>query len=223
MVKKSYYEKKEKIEHEDKMKHVEEKKKLNLERIARLKDTNMPAFNQIVPPSSEKKYEHSLKIRLLNRHVAAHLYPKENRLPKVIFDFRYMKDLTSHVAIKSTLRQFNECVWVNLFARDPLKIEFYNYSRDSVLHKNFTDYENIMSNHYIDTYDHNYLQDYNKNDLIYLSADSRQTMEYYDPTKTYIIGSLIDDGTSKYKYCSITTAKNEGIKALKLPLDKYFQ
>jgi hypothetical protein len=223
MVKKSYYVKKDEIEHEARKKHVEEKIKINLERIARFKGTNMPSFNQIIPPNTHQKYENSLRLRLLNKHIAAHINPRENRLPKIIFDFRYMKDLTSLIAVKSTLRQYNECFWVNMHARDTFKIEFYNYFQDTILHKNFTDFEQLMSNHFVDTYDHNYLQDYNKNDLIYLSGDSKQTMEYYDPTKTYIIGSCIDDGTSKYKYCSFTTAKKEGIKALKLPLDKYFK
>ena len=79
-----------------------------------------------------------------------------------------------------------------------------------------------MSN-FIDVYEHNYSRDFDKRDLIYLSADAKDEIEYFDPTKTYIIGSIIDEGTPKFKFASITTARREGIRVQKLPLDRYIR
>lgn len=63
------------------------------------------------------------------------------------------------------------------------------------------------------------LEAYNKEDLIYLSGDVDVDMDEYDPTKTYVIGGLVEHN----RLINLTKNYSEkhGIKARRLPLDRY--
>lgn len=62
------------------------------------------------------------------------------------------------------------------------------------------------------------LEAYNKEDLIYLSGDVDVDMDEYDPTKTYVIGGLVEHN----RLINLTKNYSEkhGIKARRLPLDR---
>ena len=194
--------------------------KKHMERAELLKDTNLPIHNKIVPTKSEKSSY--FKNRFVNKLVAEHMNPKENKIPSVIFDFRYVKNLNDPMLCRSMVKQYCELITLNLSSLDSFKIKFYNYLKDSMFHKNFKDVDQTYNVNFVDTYEHNYLEDFNKSDLIYLSGDAKQEIKYFDPTKTYIIGSIIDKN-DEHKYSSFTTAKKEGITSLRLPIDKYIR
>ena len=50
----------------------------------------------------------------------------------------------------------------------------------------------------------------NKEDLIYLTGDCEEDMGSYDPTKTYVIGGIVDH--NKLKGLTASKAKEMGIK-----------
>ena len=218
-----FYEKKEEHVRIRKAEFVEKKKVMNIERAQQFRDTNIPPFNKIIPPQSHYRYEKYIKRRFLNRLIAEHMNPKENYIPRIIFDFRFTNDVTNPIAIKSFKKQYDECIPVNMECKEPFKICFYNYSKESLFHKKSQDIERFLDANLIDVYEHSYLQDFNREDLIYLSSDASREMEDIDPTKTYIIGSIIDDPDGQYKFATLTTAKREGIKTLKFPLDRYLR
>jgi hypothetical protein len=224
MQKKSFYQRRE-IENKSKrLEEVKEKQRSNLERLDKEKFNVLPTFNKILPPSLSEKCESYLKRSFINKLVANHVNPKENSLPKIIFDFRYTNDETSIVKIKSYLKQYNECVSINMKSKEPFKLMFYNYSFNSMFHAKFSNLLTPMFNrNFMDVHEHNYLRDFDKRDLIYLSADAKDDLEYFDPTKTYIIGSIIDEPTPKFKFATVTTARREGIRVQKLPLDRHIK
>ena len=224
MQKKNYYQIQEKEKKSKRLEEIKEKQNDNLERVEKEKFNVLPTFNKILPPSLIEKCESYRRRSFINKFVANHVNPKENFMPKIIFDFRYTNDETSIVKMKSYLKQYHECVSENMKSKEPFKLIFYNYSFNSMFHTKFSNHLTPMfKSNFMDVYEHNYLRDFDKRDLIYLSADAKDEIEYFDPTKTYIIGSIIDEGTPKFKFASITTARREGIRVQKFPLDRHIR
>ncbi|KAI4460464.1 trna (guanine-9-) methyltransferase [Holotrichia oblita] len=106
---------------------------------------------------------------------------------------------------------------------DPYDLHFCNLNEDNLLekplHKQITTmYEpsfplNIHRKSYIDVFP--------KDKLIYLTPDCREEMLEYDHDAVYIIGAMVDK--TKNDPVSLAKAKREGLKMLKLPLDRYLQ
>lgn len=57
-------------------------------------------------------------------------------------------------------------------------------------------------------------------DVIYLTADTGHTITSLDPTKTYVIGGLVD--RNRYKNLCLRKAEHLGITAARLPIDAAF-
>jgi len=68
-------------------------------------------------------------------------------------------------------------------------------------------------------HEENYDKIYEKKDLVYLTGDSENDMESYDPNKLYIVGGLIDH--NKLKNITLDRAKNEYIRHERFPMAKY--
>jgi len=62
---------------------------------------------------------------------------------------------------------------------------------------------------------------FQKKKLVYLTADSPNTIEKLDSDKIYIIGGLVDH--NRLKGATLNKAISEGISTAKLPLDEYIQ
>lgn len=60
-----------------------------------------------------------------------------------------------------------------------------------------------------------------KEDLVYLTADSENIVNVLDPTKAYIIGGIVD--RNRYKHLTLDKAKKDGIKHAKLPIGEFMQ
>ncbi|PWN28038.1 hypothetical protein BDZ90DRAFT_231805 [Jaminaea rosea] len=59
-----------------------------------------------------------------------------------------------------------------------------------------------------------------RSDVIYLTADTGHTIHSLDPTKTYVIGGLVD--RNRYKNLCLRKAESLGITAARLPIDAAF-
>lgn len=129
---------------------------------------------------------------------------------------------------KMTPRESTECAkqLAYLFAEnrlhpDPFDLHFCNVNKSSLLMQRFhriipTAYDadfplNIMEG--------SYMEKFKKDELVYLTPHCNNEMKNYDPDSVYIIGAIVDKTNSEP--LSLATAKKEGIRMAKLPLDKY--
>ncbi|KAJ1958113.1 tRNA (guanine(9)-N(1))-methyltransferase [Dipsacomyces acuminosporus] len=80
------------------------------------------------------------------------------------------------------------------------------------------------SKQFVQMEDREYLDifgDDNKEDLVYLTADSPNVIETLDPSKIYIIGGIVDK--NRYPKLTLEKAEEQGIKHGQLPIGKYVQ
>lgn len=64
-----------------------------------------------------------------------------------------------------------------------------------------------------------YISLYPKDQLVYLTADSSETLTTLDPKCVYIIGGIVDH--NRFKMITYKKAAGQGIKTAKLPLDEH--
>nr|GLL46911.1 tRNA (guanine(9)-N1)-methyltransferase isoform X3 [Ipomoea trifida] len=60
-----------------------------------------------------------------------------------------------------------------------------------------------------------------KENLVYLTADSENVLDELDPKKVYIIGGLVD--RNRWKGITMNKAKEQGIQTAKLPIGNYLK
>lgn len=60
-----------------------------------------------------------------------------------------------------------------------------------------------------------------KENLVYLTADSENVLDELDPKAIYIIGGLVD--RNRWKGLTMNKAKEQGIKTAKLPIGSYLK
>jgi len=197
---------------------------------------NMPSHNFILPEKEpvghdkiineilySDKYSEKYANNLLTNLIAEHTNPTQNRLPSLIFDCRYFsKTFSSPFLLRDAGIELTRAIADNNRSPHPFKIKFYNYSSNTDFHKDFPDVVNFFDRNLIEVYQHSYLDDIDKKQLVYLSRDSKIPMTEYDPSKTYIIGSIVS-GMYGEKYASISTAKQDGIVSQCLPIANYLE
>ncbi|KAJ1927685.1 tRNA (guanine(9)-N(1))-methyltransferase, partial [Linderina macrospora] len=66
-----------------------------------------------------------------------------------------------------------------------------------------------------------YIDKFNKEELVYLSADSDNMIETLDPTKVYVVGGIVDK--NRYPKLTLEKAEKQGIAHGQLPIGKYIQ
>lgn len=122
--------------------------------------------------------------------------------------------------VKSLYRQYIEIISSNRNSPNPFQIHFCNYDYSTEFHTKYSPFLEYDANLIFET-PKNYTEIFPKDKLVYLSRDAKVKMVKYDPEKVYIVGSMIDFGNDKFKYCSYSQAKKEGIRCERLPLDDY--
>lgn len=60
-----------------------------------------------------------------------------------------------------------------------------------------------------------------KDNLVYLTADSETVLHELDPTKAYIVGGLVD--RNRWKGITMKKAEEQGIHTAKLPIGSYMK
>lgn len=142
--------------------------------------------------------------------------------PSLVFDFRFTSMHTRIEHVKSLYRQYINVLSANRTSELPFQIYFCNYDQNTEFHKRYSQHLEYDSNLIFET-EKNYLDIFPKNQLVYLSRDAKIKMTRYDPDKVYVVGSIIDVGDDRFKYCSYSQAKKDGIRCERLPLDDHIK
>ena len=219
VIKQCYYLKKDAHIKKEKLKYKQEGFDIYKKRCAELEGTNIPLSNSIVSKNNEVKIRDYRRNAFLNQLVANYINPKESRMPSLVFDFRFVNDITSPIPLKSIERQFSHLIGNNMKISDPFHLHFYNFKQHSKLYSRFE--PNLFESNFVSVHEHSYMDDFRRNDLVYLSRDAGMYMLEYDPSKTYIIRSTIEDGKKETRHASSTQAKKDGIACMRLPLEQY--
>jgi len=122
---------------------------------------------------------------------------------------------------KNAADQIQELFGDNRRHKSPFDLRIYNMSRDSVPYKRLLRGTPILENPTfpLTIREHNYLEDFPKEQFVYLTPDAREEMTTFDHNATYIIGGIVDRGNSEP--LTMAKAKREGLRVQKLPIDRY--
>lgn len=117
--------------------------------------------------------------------------------------------------------QIQEFFGDNRRHKSPFNLQFYNMSKKSVPYQRLLKSIPVLENPSFPllTMEHNYLEDYSTEQLVYLTPDAKEEMIEFDHAATYIIGGIVDRGSSEP--LTMAKAKREGLRIQKLPLDRY--
>lgn len=138
--------------------------------------------------------------------------------------------LMSDKEIKSMTSQLTRCHSENRRAKHPcnLAITSWNAKIAERFRQVFKDQQKNWEG--VQFYEQGYLNDANDSvclegvdptDLIYLSADSDNTIDEIDESKVYIIGGIVDK--NRHKDLCQAKAASQGIQTARLPIGDYIQ
>lgn len=160
---------------------------------------------------------------------------KSPRLKQVPSDLRILLDcsfdhLMSDKEIRSMTSQITRCHSDNRRAQHPCNIIVTGWNA-KIADRFKAVYKDQQENwERVSFYKENYLnesdgtvpmQGINKDDLIYLSADSENTIQDIDEKKVYIIGGIVDK--NRHKNLCFDQATRQGIQTARLPISEYIQ
>jgi tRNA (guanine9-N1)-methyltransferase len=136
----------------------------------------------------------------------------------VCIDLSFDKMMNSR-NIESLAKQLSYCYSKNKESEKMLRLNFTSFGEEF---QNIMDIkQNSWRNWKLLWSKESFLSLYDKNNIIYLTPDSENTIETLVEGKCYIIGGLID--RNKHKNFTLEFAKESGIQTSKFPLNDFFK
>jgi hypothetical protein len=209
---------------EENSKRIEAERQISLKaqrmREDLLKDTNIPVVNTCISKYSLEQETDFYRTRYANK-----LVNDPKNMPPVVFDFCYIRDSKKLLMVNAIKLQMLNVIERNFKSENPFKLNFSNYKKKSYFHENLVSEQgdDVLKKNLIFENEKSYLGIFPQNKLMYLTNEAKSTMHEYDPSKIYIIGTMLNDGKKTYKYASYAQSQKNGIKCQRLPLEKYFK
>ncbi|KAJ2788251.1 tRNA methyltransferase 10 [Coemansia interrupta] len=122
--------------------------------------------------------------------------------------------------IKSVASQVTRCYAVNRQA--PKSVDLHVTRLHGKLAQRFADkvaHHKLWSPDHITMHGKEYLDLFEKHELVYLTADSPNVIETLDPAKAYVIGGIVDK--NRYPGLTLRKAEEQGIAHGRLPIGEY--
>lgn len=138
----------------------------------------------------------------------------------LVFDMSYEQNMAKR-EVENTVSQLLEVEGWNRRAKEPFHLHFCNLQPDSGYQRELAKrygaeaWERLL----ITTSDKRHVDMFPPEQLVYLTADSRNVLRTYDHSKVYIIGSLVD--RSIQSGLSLANAKRLNLATARLPLDEF--
>lgn len=163
-------------------------------------------------------HEKSLQRYSLNRLRQAELFGQ-----KLVIDCSFDEQMADYETT-SVARQIASIYAINRYSRDPYHLMFCGYNPANrgyqyleTMNGDIMDKPEYMFNFYREEYQ-NLLP---HNELIYLTPDTKEVMEEYNPNAVYIIGALV---SKTYRAAlSFEKARAQNIQCVRLPIHRYVQ
>ncbi|XP_033477794.2 tRNA methyltransferase 10 homolog C [Epinephelus lanceolatus] len=138
----------------------------------------------------------------------------------LVFDMSYASNMGRR-ELENTVSQLLEVEAWNRRAVEPYHLHFCNLQTDGAYHKE------LVKRYGAETWDRllitsseqQHVDLFPHEQLVYLTADSRNVLHKYDHSKVYIIGALVD--RTIQSGLSLANAKRLNLATARLPLDEY--
>mmetsp|Transcript_47837 Transcript_47837/g.89062 ORF Transcript_47837/g.89062 Transcript_47837/m.89062 type:complete len:347 (-) Transcript_47837:206-1246(-) len=185
---------------------------------ARRREESNRKFDSMTEEEKEAKREHTRTLVDSRRERAA--LKKKHQAEALangrglVLDLEF-GDLMSQKEHKSLMSQLMYCYSTNTRASTPCKMILTGISGDT---KSLYDAILGTSNWKVHVHEKPYIEVFQdrKDELVYLTADSANEITTLDPTKTYIIGAIVDH--NRYKNLTLEKAEKQGIAHARLPI-----
>lgn len=143
-------------------------------------------------------------------------------IPPIIFDFGAFKNWKNELMLNELVSQIFEVIELNIRAEYPFKLCFFNYDKNSVFHECMKKHygDDVLAKNIIFENEKSFFKIFPLEKLVYLRRDFSNGTFKYDPTKVYIIVSLVDDGSNACNYVSQYRARKFGIETQKIEFFK---
>lgn len=115
---------------------------------------------------------------------------------------------------KSICSQIAFSYGINMSGSESVNLSICSLSREGYIHNHLFEKLSGFQNWFISTYEESYLNHFDKNKLVYLTADAEDYIDDLKPGYAYIIGAIADH--NRYKGLTLDKAKSEGIQCGKL-------
>lgn len=138
----------------------------------------------------------------------------------LVYDMSYEHHMTRR-EMENTVAQLMESEGWNRRAADPFHLHFCGLQPDGAyLHELRRRYgSQTWDRLMITATERTHLEMFPQQDLVYLTADSKQVLQEFDHSKVYIIGAMVD--RSIHSGVSLANAKRLRLATARLPLDEH--
>ncbi|GBC06404.1 hypothetical protein RclHR1_06800008 [Rhizophagus clarus] len=170
----------------------------------------------------KRKKEEKRKARELG---LIQLPPKKTKVEQIPSDMKVVIDLSfdelmTDAEITSLTLQLSRCYSANRSATRPVNLYFTSYGgrvqeRFNTKLQNHINWKNVA----FET--RTYWDCFNKEKLVYLTADSNEYVQELDEKKIYIIGGLVDK--NRHKNICYNKSQRDEIASAQLPIGNYIQ
>ncbi|XP_016091275.1 tRNA methyltransferase 10 homolog B-like [Sinocyclocheilus grahami] len=130
-----------------------------------------------------------------------------------------MTDCLSAKEISRLACQIRRLYGCNKKALQPFRIFLTELKKDSLLYKECVRMNDGFLNYLIDVTEESWFHLFPSEDVIYLTPDASEALEYVEEDKVYILGGLVDETIQKK--ISYTRAKELDVRTARLPIDEY--
>lgn len=135
----------------------------------------------------------------------------------VLLDLEW-EDQMHRSEVKSLVQQLLYCYGANRKAEKPVRLVLSGVRQGGETRAGLTK-QSGYDGWPITVAEGNYIDLYDRERLVYLTADSEEVVEKFDPEKVYIIGGIVD--RNRLKGATVRKAEEQKIATAALPLMKY--